>query len=86
MEDYGLSNAEYLVHLVRMNRLRAVESFVCIVGNLNGTRCSDGVKVLCHSHLVGLVFLGSIPTCTCFHSENFFVTCSCCFFVSCIVV
>ena len=30
------------------------------------------VKVLwCHSHLVWLVFEGSIPTCTCFH---FFVT------------
>ena len=28
----------------------------------------------CHSHLVWLVFEGSIPTCTCFHSENFFVT------------
>ena len=31
----------------------------------------------CHSHLVWLVFEGSIPTCACFHSENFFVTCSC---------
>ena len=41
----------------------------------NGTRCRDGVKLLwCHSHLVWLVFEGSIPTCTCFHSENFFVT------------
>ena len=38
----------------------------------NGTRCRDGVKVLwCHSHLVWLVFEASIPTCTCFHSENF---------------
>ena len=44
----------------------------------NGTRCRDGVNVLqCRSHPV---FEGSIPTCTCFHSENFFVTCSCCFF------
>ena len=33
----------------------------------------------CRSHLVWLVLEGSIPTCTCFHSENF-VTCSCCFF------
>ena len=42
----------------------------------NGTRCRDGVKLLwCHSHLVWLVFEGSIPTCACFHSENFFVTC-----------
>ena len=42
----------------------------------NGTRCRDGVNVLwCHSHLVWLVFEGSIPTCAGFHSENFFVTC-----------
>ena len=42
----------------------------------NGTRCRDGVNVLwCRSHLVWLVFEGSIPTCTGFHSENFFVTC-----------
>ena len=42
----------------------------------NGTRCRDGVNVLwCRSHLVWLVFKGSIPTCTCFHLENFFVTC-----------
>ena len=47
----------------------------------NGTRCRDDVNVLwCHSHLVWLVFEGSIPTCACFHLENFFVTCSCCFF------
>ena len=26
-------------------------------------------------HLVWLVFEGFIPTCACFHSENFFVTC-----------
>ena len=42
----------------------------------NGTRCRDGVNVLwCRSHLVWLVFEGSIPTCAGFHSENFFVTC-----------
>ena len=42
-------------------------------------RCRDGVKVLwCHSHLVGLVFECSIPTCACFHSDkkkNIFATC-----------
>ena len=39
----------------------------------NGTRCRDGVKLLwCHSYLVWLVFEGSILTCACFHSENFF--------------
>ena len=38
----------------------------------NGTRCRDGGKVLwCHSHLLWLVFEGSIPTCTCFCSKNF---------------
>ena len=36
MEDCGASNAEYLVHLVHMNRLLCMYSFVvCIVGNLN---------------------------------------------------
>ena len=39
----------------------------------NGTRCRDGMKVLCgHSHLVCLVFEGSIPTRARFCSENFF--------------
>ena len=48
----------------------------------NGTRCRDGVNVLwCHSHLFWLVFEGFIPTCACFHLENFFVTCSSCFFL-----
>ena len=38
----------------------------------NRTRCRDGVKVLWyHSLLVWLVFEASIPTWTCFHSENF---------------
>ena len=46
----------------------------------NGTRCRNGVNVLWYrSHLVWLVFEGSIPTRACFHSEIFFVTCSCCF-------
>ena len=40
----------------------------------NGTRCRDVKLLWCHSHLVWLVFEGSIPTCACFHSENFFVT------------
>ena len=38
----------------------------------DGTRCRDGVKVLwCHFRLVWIVFEASIPTCTCFPSENF---------------
>ena len=41
----------------------------------NGTRCRDGVNVLwCRSHIVWLVFEGSIPKCACFPLENFFVT------------
>ena len=52
-----MSNAEYLVHLFRMNRLSVCRCFVvCIIGNLNDTRYRDGVKVLwCHSHLVWFV-------------------------------
>ena len=72
MEDCGVSNAEYLVHLVRMDRLCACREFCGVYSWQNGTRCRDGVKVLwCHSHLVWLVFEASIPTCACFHSENF---------------
>ena len=42
---------------------------------VNGVNGRDGVNVLwCRSHLIWLVFEGSIPTCACFHSENFFVT------------
>ena len=38
----------------------------------NGTRCRNGVKVLCcHFHLVWLVTEGCIPTCACFYSANF---------------
>ena len=46
---------------------------ICVSGGkMACTRCRDGVKVLwCHSHLVWLVFEGPIPTCTCFHAENF---------------
>ena len=71
----------FSVHLVGVNRLSACREFCGVYSWQNGTRCRDGVKLLwCHSHLVWLVFEGSIPTCACFHSENFFVTCSCCFF------
>ena len=44
------------------------------------------VKVLCHSHLIWLVFEDSIPTCACFHSGNSFGTCSFCFFFVVVVV
>ena len=44
-----------------------------IVGKMAQMRCGDGV-LLCHPHLVWLVFEESIPTCACFHSENILVT------------
>ena len=45
---------------------------VCIVGKIACTRCIDGVKVLwCCSHLVWLLFEGSILTCTCFRCDLF---------------
>ena len=77
-----MSSAECHVHLVGVNRLSACRKFFWVHSWQNGTRCRDGVNVLwCRSHLVWLVFEGSIPTCACFPSENFFfVTCSCCFF------
>ena len=75
VEFCGVSSAEYHVHLV------CVEFFVEHSWQ-NGTRRRDGVNVLwCRFHLVWVVFEGSISTCACFHLENFFVTCSCCFFL-----
>ena len=76
-----MSSAEYRVHLVGVIRLSACRKFFWVHSWQNGTRCRDGVNVLwCHSHLVWLVFEGSIPTCACFPLENFFMICSCCFF------
>ena len=42
----------------------------------HGTRCRDGGKYcgIIPIYVVWLVFEGFIPTCACFHSENFFVT------------
>ena len=75
-------SAECRVHLVGMKRLSACREFFGVRSWQNGTRCRDGVNVLwCHSHLVWLVFEDSIYTCACFHSENFFAACSCCFFL-----
>ena len=76
-----MSSAECRVHLAGVNRLSACRKFFWVHSWQNGTRCRDGVNVLwCRSHLVWLVFEGSIPTCACFPLESFFVTCSCCFF------
>ena len=51
-----MSNAEYLVHLVHMNRLSACREFCGVHSWQNCTRCRDGVEVLwCHSRLVWLV-------------------------------
>ena len=36
--------------------------------------------------VVPILFEGSIPTCACFYSENFFVTCSFCFFYCCLEI
>ena len=70
VEGCGASSAEYCVHLVSV--------YIVVVHSWqNGTRCRDGVNVLwCRFHLVWLVFEGSILTCTCFHSEHFFVACT----------
>ena len=56
-----------------MNRLSVCREFCGVHSWQNGTRCRDGIKVLwCHSELVCMVgFEASIPTCTCFPSENF---------------
>ena len=80
VESCGVSSADYHVHLVGVNRLSACRDFFGVYSRQNGTRCRDGVNVFCcHYHLVWLVVEGSFPTCACFHSENIFVTCSCCF-------
>ena len=86
---YGLSctlqlcSTQALLSLYGMNRLMCMLRVCGVHSWQNGTRCTNGVKMLwCHSHLVWQVFEGSIPTCACFLSENFFVTCSCCFFVA----
>ena len=65
VEGCGVSSAEYSVHLVGVNRLSACREFCDVHIWQNGTWCRDD---LCfHSHLVWLVFEGSIPTYTCFH-------------------
>ena len=67
-----------------VNRLSACREFCGVHSKMAQDVYRDGVKLLwCHSHLVWLVFEGSIPTCACFHSENFFVTCSCWVFFCC---
>ena len=83
MEDYGVSNAEYLVHLVWMNRLSACREFCGVHSLQNGTKCRDGVKVLrCHfpSTLVGL---GFHPYMHLFSFRNFFWHISVAFFLYC---
>ena len=77
-----LWSGECHVHLVGVNRLSACRKFFGVHSLQNGRRCRDGVNVLwCLSHHVWLVLEGSIPTCACFPLENFFVACSCCFFL-----
>ena len=45
MEDCRVSNAEYFVHLVRMNRLSACRDICGVHGWQNYTRYRDGVRV-----------------------------------------
>ena len=52
--------------------------FCGVRGWQNGVRCRDGMKVLwCCCYLGWSVFEGSIPTSTCFQSENVYF----CFFL-----
>ena len=76
--DCGVSNTEYLVHSMPMNRLSACSEFCGVHSWQNGTRCRDGVKVLwCHwspSSLVG--FWGFHPYMRLFSFRKRFVTCT----------
>ena len=81
VEDCGESNAECCVHLVGVDRVMYFQRVLWCAQLAKWHKMQGWWKVLwCHPHLVWLVFEGSIPTCACFHSENLFVTCSCCFF------
>ena len=56
MEDCGVSNAEHLVRLVHMNRIRVLW---CAYLAKWQKMYKEGVKVLwCYTHLVWLVFEG----------------------------
>ena len=59
-----------------------VEGFVvCMFGKMAQDVGMVHVEVLWwHSHLVWLVFEGTIPTCACLYLAKKFVTCVCCFF------
>ena len=59
-----------------------VEGFVvCMFGKMAQDVGMVHVEVLWwHSHLVCLVFEGTIPTCACLYLAKKFVTCVCCFF------
>ena len=55
-----------------------VKSFVVCT---DAKMAQDGVKVFwCYSSSAGFLKFPSLYTCTCFHSENLYVTCSCQFF------
>ena len=58
LEDCGVSNAEYVVHLVCTNRLHACREFCCVHSwQHEWHKMWEWCKVLwCHSHLVWLVF------------------------------
>ena len=46
LEDSGVRDAEYLVHLVCMNRLSAYRECCGVHSWQNGTRCRDGESVV----------------------------------------
>ena len=59
----------------RVSEIHVVQCTPSVRRSYYKAKCNDGVEVLCRSHLAWLVYEGSIPTaCTCFHSENVFVT------------
>ena len=81
MEDHGVSTAEYLVHLVCMNRICACREF-CVHSWQREWHKMQGwcesVVVSFPSSSVG--FLGFHPYMHLFSFRKLFVTCSCYFF------
>ena len=72
-----MSNAEYLVHLVRMNRIRACREFCVHSWQLEWHKMlgwCESVVVSFPSSSVG--FLGFHPYMRLFSFRNLFVTCS----------
>ena len=72
VEHCGKSSAECYVHLVGVDKVMYFGFCASRVHSWqNGTRCRDGGKYCCYSHLVWLVFEGSIPTYAFFIQKTF---------------